>query len=526
MAQKDPLNFFPLRSLITFTTAKKGIGWWQRKCCDLSPSRQSAKRKGLSARRKALQICKDITKWRANLVPARGQANRIAPLPCSKELYPGNDLRDRSSERRKITTWQSSHRFRHHPAFGRFDIRCRGISTHTDGEQSEVSEDSGKAREHLLAERNRRLLSCDGLFCLLLRLDRAETIYKLERTGGLLRFASGHNDSPICYAQLKPGYRTIIAISCLSVAASAYGVELFLQVSDSTVSVRRIMSIPSQERKDMAAKFGRRFGFDIDIRDRHEVIADLRKQGIEVVPQVLLPVSLEKQPDNRKSSTDTGGVEIMPLGGIANKTTVACNQSGKYLTYDTDEHGFHNPKGIWQSGHIDIAAVGNSFTLGYCVPSDKNFVALIRRRYPVTLNLGMPGKGPLQILATLKEYALLLKPKLVLWFYSEANSLPELQYERQSRILRGYLRGDFSQGLLGRQLDIDQACTSKIDRQTSLEITSEARTQEKGSKRVDQLLEFIKLGHLRRKLSVNYGEAVKRREKSCPSWSCPSWKGT
>jgi hypothetical protein len=141
-------------------------------------------------------------------------------------------------------------------------------------------------------------------------------------------------------------------------------VELFLQVSDSVVSVRQIMSLPSQERKEMAAEFVRRFGFAIDIRDRHEVIADLRKQGIEAVSQVALPVRFEKQPDSRKASTNNPGVEIMPLGGIANKTTVACNQSGQYLVYETDEHGFHNPKGIWQSGHIDIAAVGNSFTLG------------------------------------------------------------------------------------------------------------------------------------------------------------------
>jgi hypothetical protein len=306
--------------------------------------------------------------------------------------------------------------------------------------------------------------------------------------------------------RLKSDYRAIIAICCLAVAVSAYGGELYLQVSDSTISVRRIMSIPSEERKDKGANFVRRYGLSIDIRDRHEVIADLRKQGIEAVPQVLLPVRLEKQPDNRKWSTNTRGVEIMPLGGIANKTTVACNQSGQYLTYETDEHGFHNPKGIWQSRHIDIAAVGNSFTLGYCVPSDKNFVTLIRGRYPATLNLGMPGKGPVQVLATIKEYALLLKPKLVLWFYAEGSSLLELQYEKQSRILMGYLRGDFSQGLLGRQSDIDQAFTSEIDRQTALELTSEARTQEKRGKRVDQLLEFIKLGQLRRKLGVNYGE--------------------
>ncbi len=223
------------------------------------------------------------------------------------------------------------------------------------------------------------------------------------------------------------------------------------------------------------------------------MIADLRKQGIEAVPQVVLPVRLEKQPDNRKSSTNTRTVEIMPLGGIANKTTVACNQSGQYLTYETDEHGFHNPKGIWQSGHIDIAAVGNSFTLGYCVPLDKNFVALIRRDYPATLNLGMPGAGPLHILATLKEYALHFKPKIVLWFYSEANSFAELWYEKQSGILMSYLGDGFTQGLLEQQYDIDQALMGDIERQTALEKSKQAATQEKSSKVIREFWTFIKL---------------------------------
>jgi hypothetical protein len=313
--------------------------------------------------------------------------------------------------------------------------------------------------------------------------------------------------------RLKSSYRITLAIACLLLTGSAYGLEVFLQRSDATPSLSQIRAMPANEKTKMAAKVAKQFGIDIDTRYRHEVIADLRKQGIEAVPQVLLPVRLEKQPDNRKSSTDTLGGEIMPLGGIANKTIVACNQSGQYLTYETDEHGFHNPKGIWQSEQIDIAAVGNSFTLGSCVPSDKNFVALIRRRYPATLNLGMPGKGPLQVLATLKEYALPLKPKLVLWFYSEGNSLPELQYEKQSRILMRYLRGDFTQDLLARQSDIDQALMSKIDRQTALEITSEARTQEKNGKVVDQLLEFIKLSHLRHKLGVSYGETRRELEE-------------
>jgi hypothetical protein len=163
--------------------------------------------------------------------------------------------------------------------------------------------------------------------------------------------------------------------------------------------------MPANQKAKMLDKLTKRFGVGIDIRDQHEVIADLQNQSIEAVPQVSLHLLKEESRGN--SAISIQGVEVAPLGGIANRLTVVCNQNGKPLMYESDEHGFHNPKGLWRSGHIDIAAVGNSLTLGYCVPSDKNFVALIRGHYPATLNLGMPGEGPLRILATLKEYALL-----------------------------------------------------------------------------------------------------------------------
>ena len=62
----------------------------------------------------------------------------------------------------------------------------------------------------------------------------------------------------------------------------------------------------------------------------------------------------------------------------------------------------------------DIASVGDSWVNGFCVPSDKNFVALIRKYYPATLSLGENGNGPLAELATLEEYLPSLKPKVML----------------------------------------------------------------------------------------------------------------
>ena len=108
---------------------------------------------------------------------------------------------------------------------------------------------------------------------------------------------------------------------------------------------------------------------------------------------------------------------------------------------------------------MTVGALGDSFTIGACVPSDKNFVALIREHYLDTLNLGMLGEGPLTMLAALKEYLPLLKPKVVLWFFFEENDFIELLQESKTPLLTNYLEDDFKQDLFNRQADIDQVLT-------------------------------------------------------------------
>jgi hypothetical protein len=164
----------------------------------------------------------------------------------------------------------------------------------------------------------------------------------------------------------------------------------------------------------------------------------------------------------RDANLNSGSV--LPLGGIARKLTVLCNETGEWITYRSDEHGFNNLEGIWQSRDISIAAVGDSFVFGKCVPSDKNFVSLIRRSYPATLNLGMNGAGPLKELAAVKEYLPHFKPKVTLWFYSELNDLSDLNQEKLSGILKRYLKGNFNQGLITRQTEIDQVLSHYADR--------------------------------------------------------------
>src|SRR5262249_1090715 len=172
---------------------------------------------------------------------------------------------------------------------------------------------------------------------------------------------------------------------------------------------------------------------DFDTRTKLDLIRDLESHNIRAIPAIAPGFLLKRQGDGtEKSMVKINGVERLPLGGIANTVTVFCNEDGKYVIYESDEHGFHTPKGIWNAGHLDIAAVGDSFVQGYCVPSDQNFVSLIRKHYPATLNLGELGNGPLAELATLKEYLPSLRPKAVLWVYFEGNDLDDLAREKYS----------------------------------------------------------------------------------------------
>jgi hypothetical protein len=294
--------------------------------------------------------------------------------------------------------------------------------------------------------------------------------------------------------------------------ASAYSTEFYLRQSSLAFirPMQPITSFPKSEKSKMAAMIRKEYGIAFDVRDPGEIIADLRKQGIAAVPQTILPT-----PGNNKAAQIEP--QLVPLSGIGNTVTVVCNQNGQYLIYKSDEHGFHNVTQSWRSDRIEIAAVGNSWTLGYCVPSDKNFVSLIRRVYPATLNLGMPNEGPLHILGVLNEYVSAVQPRVVLWFYSEGSSLVELTDERRSDFLFRYLKGDFVQGLFHRQSEIDAVARDYIDRQTGPDTNTAPTPQQRHAGLLDNLREVAKLGALRLKLGIVRGTAVIDSEKSSES---------
>jgi len=195
---------------------------------------------------------------------------------------------------------------------------------------------------------------------------------------------------------------------------------------------------------------------DYDRRTRLEVLSDLRAQGVDAMTSPSAHSFLTDRGGARVSEFTLDGREFLPLGGIARKPAVVCNESGTYLIIEPDRFGFHNPDAVWHMAPMDIAAVGDSFAFGMCVPPAESFVARIRQAHPATINLGITSNGPLFELATVKEYLPPLAPRIVIWFFFE-NDIEDIEYERRNAVLMNYVRDDaFTQNLRTKQADIDR----------------------------------------------------------------------
>jgi hypothetical protein len=277
--------------------------------------------------------------------------------------------------------------------------------------------------------------------------ERSFALPDLLGAFGLMLFAT---------LRLRPGVRRSIALSGMACAALLFGAELALAMSKSG---RPPASAPfwnldaaSPTIKREIASLNAGLRPPIDARDRHEVLAGLRGRGIDAVSAVMLGPLVDNVAG---ASRAANGPALMPLSGVSNALTVLCNEAGQFVSYESDEHGFRNPKGLWSSGRADVAVVGQSFAQGYCVPDGKGFVDLLRRDYPKTLNLGMSGGSSLLPLAAMKEYLPRYAPKAVLWVYSEGVDLQPQHSEVRPPLLVRYLDPGFTQHLIERQTEID-----------------------------------------------------------------------
>jgi len=305
--------------------------------------------------------------------------------------------------------------------------------------------------------------------------------------------------------RLRPALRLGIAVVSVSLLAVLYAAELVL----ASTSLGPAANLPywsidrasSQRKKDVSA-LAARSGGTVDTRDRVEVIDDSRKRGVDMVPAIMLADILND--DHTAAARESGqpDVPLVPLGGISGALTLLCNESGQFVSYSSDEHGFRNPAGIWSSAHADIAAVGQSLTQGYCVDDGKEYVDLLRTQNLVVLNLGMSGESSLLQLGAIKEYLPRYAPKRVLWFFTEGIDLSDLYIESTHPFLMGYLEPGFSQHLLTRQPEIDGSLRRRV---SDMEARERSPRAPAARSYTEQTLEIAKLWSLRQKVALIYG---------------------
>jgi hypothetical protein len=210
-----------------------------------------------------------------------------------------------------------------------------------------------------------------------------------------------------------------------------------------------------------------RAGSLFDARTKLSVVRDLRTAGIDAYPIIRgRNLLIEDAQGHLQPLLSVGGAPLLPLTAMPRTTVVSCNETGQWLVYETDRHGFNNPDAIWDGPAPQIAMIGDSFTHGSCVPREQNMASILQRRFGPTLNLGVGGDGPLLELAALTEYAEPMRPKIVLWVFCEGNDLNEdLPFELKAPILRSYLHDTgFRQDLIHKDAIISTALRSYLDR--------------------------------------------------------------
>lgn len=262
-----------------------------------------------------------------------------------------------------------------------------------------------------------------------------------------------------------------LSLIVFSIVISFYFFEIFLEFNQ--LNTKTNVQIAKQE------------GIDFDNRNTIDVLIDLNESGIEAYPNFYPGLLM------RDSSTLNGIYanqdKVLPFGGISNITTTWFDkESGNYAIIKTDEHGFNNPKGLYNK-EIDIVLLGDSFVEGVSVNANKNISAYLRQSGLTTINSGKKSIGPLMKLAILKEYAEPLKPKIVLWqyFVNDYNILKT--FEINSSLLMQYLNeNDFSQNLILRQDKIDYAIKDYLDKKLS---TKKIKNEETSR---EELINFYK----------------------------------
>jgi lysophospholipase L1-like esterase len=238
------------------------------------------------------------------------------------------------------------------------------------------------------------------------------------------------------------------------------------------------------------ASVATKLGFEYDHRTKLEVIKDLNIQGVDAVPSVY-GSRLSRVIGTTREELN----HLLPLSGVSNKTTVESNESGKYLIYKSDRHGFNNPDSQWDVQSLDWLLTGDSFTHGSSVQPGEEIAGQLRSiTGNSAISLGIGGNSPLIEYAALVEYGDSLTPAKVLWIYYEGNDLgTDIIRDKTSPLLMKYMQDGFSQNLINRQKEIDSMLEEYI-----FEEMEKAKQKSQSYK-----LDWVRLSAVRKMINID-----------------------
>ena len=141
--------------------------------------------------------------------------------------------------------------------------------------------------------------------------------------------------------------------------------------------------------------------------------------------------------------------EIFPLSNPSYSNITLCRENNGWQNYQTDRFGFRNNDLIWDESIIENLFIGDSFTVGYCVPEEDHFIRVFEENSK-TLRLGNQT-GPLTQLGVFLEYIVAsdIYVERIFWVFTENDiyntindRAADIDVELESKFLVGYLNGD------------------------------------------------------------------------------------
>ena len=242
-----------------------------------------------------------------------------------------------------------------------------------------------------------------------------------------------------------------------------------------------------------------RNGLQPDFRSELEVVNEL-SQVVKTYPSAYTHHVLE----DRLNKPDLAN-NLVPLGFISNAQYVLGNETGQWSVFTSDRFGFQNDDFTYHrfpKKERPILLIGDSFVEGHSVGKDEDIAAKMREKNLFVLSYGMGGSGPIRNLATLKEYGLNLKPKVVFWFFTGLNDVTDLINEMKDQFLIKYLEFEFKQNLVYRQPEIDKFWETFINRKISERFHSSQDLRWSMTKLLADFYPFIDLYWIRKILSL------------------------